>query len=276
MILNTEIIDSYLLDGDIEKFREHWIFKIREFDSVPYKSEYTSSTIEANVKKLYKEAKNCLLSFTPYNEEIFSTVYPGWCELIEKLEVYVIIGLSDARDATVMIDPQGKEVIVFDLGCWAKYYDKIDIRGIIRNLITHAITYLCTCNLLPDIHMAAESGDYKTRLNASIFLEAMAHLLAYNDAIGATDWHNEDLKQINQKCLAKLRKASKETDIKMQGRYLKEAVDGEYYEKFGVMAGMLYLADMYQVYGKKGLTKEHTLGYQTFVERIINHDENNE
>lgn len=276
MILNTEIIDSYLMDGDIEKFREHWIFKVREFNSIPYKTEYTSSSIEANVKKLYVEAKKCLLGFSPYNEEIFSTVYPEWREQIKNLEVYIMVGLSDARDATLLTDPKGKEVIVFDLGCWAKYYEKIDIRGIIRNLITHAISLLCTCNLLPDIHVAAETGDYKTRLNASIFLEAVAHLLAYNDAIGNTDWHNEDLKQTNQKSLAQLRKACKETDVQMQEKYLKEAVDGDYYDKFGVVAGMLYLADTFLVYGKKGLAKEYTLGYQNFSERILNHDESNE
>ncbi|WP_177199375.1 hypothetical protein [Clostridium frigidicarnis] len=42
---------------------------------------------------------------------------------MERVEVYLTIGLPEPNDETVIKSPLGNNVIVLDLGCWTKYLD---------------------------------------------------------------------------------------------------------------------------------------------------------
>lgn len=271
LILHTEIIDTYLNGNNIEKFKNHWIYNTVGQGDSKDKNIFTMPSMEdtAIVRKIYIEAQNCLADFKPLNSELWSCLFPEWKRILDNIEVYFIVGLPEPNDATVIPDPSGKNVIILDLKCWVKYYKKTNITDLIRNLITHECCHICIGKMFPQIDSDYENGTYLEKLNSMIFNEGFAHLVSYNQNICSVDWHEKKLTEVKEKSLSKLKSAVLENDTSKQNDYLYTAMFGQYYDKFGCMIGMLYIADIYTSHGKNGLKNEFTLGYKTIISRIL-------
>ena len=63
------------------------------------------------------------MDFQPFNRELWDILFQNWRLVLERVEVYLTIGLPEPNDATVIKSPLGNNVIVLDLGCWTKYLD---------------------------------------------------------------------------------------------------------------------------------------------------------
>lgn len=264
MILKTKIIDAYLNREDVEEFKEHWIyssigqgeFKSKNLFTIPSKEMYEQ------VREIYKEIEKEILNFEPYNIEIWSSLFPNWKDYSKEIEIYLIIGLPEPNDATVIPNLEGKNVIIFDLGCWVKYLGKVNIKELVRNLLTHEICHILISKNIPEIDFDYENGTYLSKINSLVFNEGVAHLLSYNANICDVDWRGNEHTNIKLKSLLKLKEALSENNIEKQNTYLYDAVFGDYYDKYGGMIGMMYLADIYIETGVQGLVNEFKAGYK--------------
>ncbi|GEM_PF-185695 len=271
MILKTKIIDAYLNRENVEEFKEHWIyssigqgeFKGKNIFTIPSKEMYEQ------VREMYKEIEKEILNFEPYNIEIWSRLFPKWKDDLKEIEIYLIIGLPEPNDATVIPNLEGKNVIIFDLGCWVKYLGKVNITELVRNLLTHEICHILISKNIPEIDFDYENGTYLSKLNSLVFNEGVAHLLAYNSNICDVEWRGNEHTSIKLKSLLKLKEALSEDNIEKQNTYLYDAVFGNFYDKYGGMIGMMYFADIYMETGVQGLANEYKAGYKDITTRIL-------
>lgn len=273
MILHTEIIDSYLKGENLDKFKDFWIYsKLGEGENKG-KNIFTMPLKEnvETVGKIYDEVKRCLYDFKPFNSEIWDLLFPDYRDFLGSTNVYIIVGLPEPHDATVTSDEDGKNVIIFDLNCWVKYYGKMNIENLVRNLVTHESCHMLIGKAFDSIDSDYENGTYLEKMNSLVFNEGFAHLVSYSENINKVDWHEKKLLDVKQKSLSTLRKAFLENNISKQNEYLYNAMYGKYYDKFGCMAGLLYLVDIYTKRGKDGLSCEFHSGYKNIISRILNY-----
>lgn len=272
MNLETQIIDSYLAGENIDKFKNHWIYWTvgqGEFKGKNIFNKPSSDNIE-NVQRLYDEVKQCLVDFQPFNRELWDILFQNWRLVLERVEVYLTIGLPEPNDATVIKSPLGNNVIVLDLGCWTKYLDHTNITQLVRNLITHECCHICIQKYNPIIDKDYESGNYLMKLNSLVFNEGLAHLLSFCENINRYDWHNNKISEVKSKSLSRLREAIEESEIEKQNSHLYDSIFGEnYYDKFGSMIGMMYFLDVYQKSKSQGLLDEYIAGHKNIISRIL-------
>lgn len=272
MNLDTQIVDSYLAGENIEKFKTHWIYESVGEGEFKGKNIFNKPSFEnrENIQKLYDEVKQCLMHFEPFNREIWDILFQNWVSVLEGVEVYLIVGLPEPNDATVIKSPSGNNVIILDLGCWTRYLGHTDITQLVRNLVTHECCHICIQEGNPIIDKDYESGNYLMKFNSLVFNEGLAHLLSFCENINSYDWHNDKISEVKSKSLSKLKEVIVETETKKQNSYLYDAIFGNYYAKFGSMIGMLYFLDIYQKNKSKGLTDEYIAGHKNIISRILN------
>ncbi|MBK1812133.1 hypothetical protein JHL18_16035 [Clostridium sp. YIM B02505] len=271
MKLNTEIVDCYLAGNNIEKFKEHWIYKSIGKGEFKGKNIFVKPDLENSekIKRIYDEIKQCLMQFEPFNRELWDKLFKSWNSILESVEVYLIVGLPEPNDATVIKNPDGNNVVVLDLGCWAKYIGKYDITQLVRNLLTHECGHICIQAEKPIIDMDYESGDYLKKLNSLIFNEGLAHLLSFCEDINSYDWNNVRISEVKAKSLSKLKQAIQEVEKEKQELYIYDAEFGDYYEKFGCMIGMCYFIDIYKSGTIGDLVKDYIDGHKTIISKIL-------
>lgn len=272
MNLNTQIIDSYLAGENIDKFKDNWIYTSIGQGEFKNKNIFTKPSFEnqKDVKKIYDEIKQCLISFEPFNKELWDILFKNWVSMLEKVEVYLVAGLPEPNDASVIKSPAGNNVIILDLGCWTKYLGRTDIKELIQNLFTHECCHICIQAYNPIIDSDYEDGSYLTKLNSLVFNEGLAHLLSFCKNIDSYDWNNSKISEVKSKSLLIIKEAVEETEMEKQNSYLYDAVFGNYYDKFGCMIGMLYFSDVYQKLGSQGLLTEYTNGHKNIISKILN------
>ena len=272
MNLNTEIVDSYLAGENMEKFRNHWIYETVGQGEYKGKNIFTmiSSENKEDIQEIYNEIKQCLISFEPFNRKLWDVLFNDWIQRLQEIEVYLIVGLPEPDDATVIKDPSGKNVVILDLGCWKKYLRHNDIKKLVRNFLTHECCHICIQNYNSIIDKDYEDGSYLDKFNSLVFNEGLAHLLSFCEDISSYDWNSNKINEVKSKSLCKLKEAIAEKEKEKQDTYLYDAMFGNYYDKFGCMTGMLYFSDIYQKNKAEGLLHEYTAGHKNIISRILN------
>ncbi|WP_455717303.1 hypothetical protein [Anaerosporobacter sp.] len=140
MNIDDSMIKSYLMGKDDSKY--HWLFS-SILDSGEYIFESPNSEYRENVRELYIRMYEALMDFTPYNVELFSTLFHSWKDLINDVNIILSVGCPAPYDAMVR-EHDGREYIIFDLIRFLSYGKTgDDLLPMIIRLITHEITHIC-------------------------------------------------------------------------------------------------------------------------------------
>lgn len=272
MIINSEIFDFYLENGNIDKFKEEWLFKyLKKMSggmSVFREPSYSLEDIQTMVR-ISTEMRKQIDNFQPNNLEIWKLLFPDWKEIISEVFIHFIVGLPQGYDALALEDEDGRPMAVYDIGNWLIYKD-MEISDVVSNLLTHELSHVCTRAAFPDLKSTYISGTYIEGLNAIAFNEGFAHLLAFeNKNISMVDWKSEKFKKVYDDTRKTMKNALLEEDTLKQKEYIQKSMAGSYYEKFGAMVGMLYLAHEWIKNGNYGLKRVFDEGYHGFAAKAI-------
>lgn len=272
MVINSDIFDFYLKNGNIDKHKEDWIFKylgkVSGIESILQEPSYNQDEIKI-IKRIAMEIRKQIENFKPNNLEIWNLLFPNWEEIISEVVIYFIVGLPNGYDALAFRDEQGKPIVVYDIGNWIIYKD-MSILDVVNNLLTHELSHVCIHDVFPEIHHVYLTGNYNEGLDAIAFNEGFAHLLAFeNKNIASVDWKSEKFHKIFKDNVEKLKIAILEEEVLKQKQFIKESTSGSYYEKFGAIVGMLYLANEWEKNGNFGLKKIFDEGYYNFASKAI-------
>lgn len=275
MIINSEIFDFYLENGNINKYKEDWIFKylgiLNGGMNVFEEPSYSQENIKT-MKKIAIEIRKQIDNFEPNNVEIWNLLFPNWKKVISDVFIYFIVGLPKGYDALALQDENGHPIAVYDIGNWL-IYEKMVISDVINNLLTHELSHVCINAAFPDLMNTYMSGTYLEGLDGITFNEGFAHLLSFkNRNISLVDWKSEEFKNIFADVVETMKKALLEEDTSKQKQYIQASMAGAYYEKFGAMVGMLYLASEWLKKGNLGLKKIFDEGYYNFASKAIKND----
>lgn len=262
-----DIIQSYIKKEGLAPYKSLWFYQEEGYSF--YDPDSSNERIEI-IKRIYQEIQKTVLNFIPANIQIWDALFKDWHTIINHVKVNLIIGYSEPNDATVMNNLQGDSEVIFDLGCWVKYYGKCNISEVVHNLLTHELCHVCINKLIPNISEAIESNDYVTNLDANTFHEGFAHLVSYNDKnIDEVDWNSEQMQLYKMNAKKTMKEAFKEENRIKQKDYLYKAIYGSYYDKYACMASMFFLADVWKKQGVVGLEKVFGQGYIGFAGKTV-------
>ncbi len=272
MIVNEEIFEAYLKEGHIDKFKDHWLFahleKMSGGNAVFVQPNYGAGEVLA-MKGLADELGRAIENFQPNNLALWDLLFDKWQETISTVAIYLVVGLPAGFDALALKGPDGQAILVYDLGNWLRYKDRI-IEDVANNLLTHELAHVCIEKAWPSLAEVYISGTYREGLDAITFNEGWAHLLAFeNKNIAAVDWQSDEFNEIYVQTSAKMAIALGEEDSIQQKKFLQDATMGSYYDKFAAMVGMFYLARQWLAAGNSGLQKVFKGGFVDFARRAM-------
>lgn len=265
MKIDDSKVIEYLNGNDLSHYSDEWFFT----DTRKYTAPPDDSKVRDGVCRQYELIMNHLREFIPLNESLLDELFHGW----KDIEIFadLIVGFPSPYDAVAEKDPDGRMHIILDVLQFYNYgLNDEQSRSAIKNLFTHEMVHVYVEHRFPGITDLPEHAAYKDAMDAIVFNEGIAHLLSYRSReINETDWADPELKEIYRASRDKLKEALDETDQEKQKAYLEQAVTGSYFDKFGAMSGMMYLADRWQQSGALGLKAEMSEGYRHFTDRIL-------
>lgn len=270
MILNTQIAREYLCGGNPARHRGDWFYQNFENVQSPDGSIFTepdpSDARKQEVKKVLDILERAADSFEPLNPDIWNTLFPEWRSTVRSVSVDLIVGFPKPYDAVAKYDAEGNAHVIFDLCCWAGYLKSYNIEKLAKGLLTHELFHVLIADKYPELQEDGNEINYLTALDAVTFNEGFAHLVSYEDQeINDADWNSEKIRKVWEKSIVQLKNAAVCKIPEQQRMYLFHANCGKYYEKFAAMAGMIYLARIWEHEGTAGLKKIMDDGYEGFA-----------
>jgi len=233
MKIDDSIVKAYL--NDETHYNQHWIFSKITEDGNHMFSEPNQSDHE-KVRALHQEVIMQLNDFTPFNENLFTALFPNWKEQIKNVNIILSVGCPSPYDAMVRTY-KGTQYMIFDLIQFLKYdIDSFDLVSIVIGMITHEFAHVCL-----QAQYSLSSSRYKQVLEHMAFDEGFAHLLAFKKDIYAVDF-SKMIDAHYRVSIEKLRMAAIEVDVDKQKILLEAANTGAYWDKFASISGKLYLA----------------------------------
>ena len=235
MIIDFTLVNKFLNEDKYREIENHWLFN--NIEKGEHLFELPNESQRNEVERILDHIQNNLSDFKPLNEDIFTSIYPEWPQIINDMNVLLVVGCPDPYDAMVM-EYGGRQYVIFDLIRLNNYVRLgYNIDSMINQLLTHEISHLC----LREKYPVPNSTDYFENLKYIVFDEAFAHILSFNEDIRGYDFTNI-IKEHYSKSLSKLRSALNETDYDKQNELLIQANSGVYWDKFGAISGKLFLA----------------------------------
>lgn len=235
MLVDDSVVLKYLSGKNVDNISRHWVFQ--NIEKGKYLFEDPDDAKRDEVNKILISIKRIILEFVPLNEDIYSTLYPGWKSIIKDMNVLLLVGCPSPYDAMVR-EYGGKEYIIFDL---IRFYDYLvqgyDIDMLVRKLITHETSHLCLHMKYP----VPTSDNFLEQLKYIVFNEGFAHLLSFEDNIQAFDF-STIIKEHYSQSFIKLKEAMREKDCHKQIVLLEQSNSGSYWSKFAAISGKLFLA----------------------------------
>lgn len=266
-MLDDQIVKAYIEGKRIEEFSDRWYFHIedRHFEEPAYTEEHREK-----VAICYREIRSCAEDFVPANVDVWEALFPQWRDYLSEVTIYLSVGYPNPYDATTAQDPKGQTAVILDLGLWASYVGRVDIRSVAHNMLTHELCHVCIGKTTPDLFDGSPSQDTMQWLDSNTFNEGLAHLVSYNDKeIGDVDWDGPQLREAYAACAAKMEETLNEKDPKRREALMETAVAGRYLEKYACICGMVYLAKVWQREGIEGIKKVYQDGWRGFSQKTI-------
>lgn len=243
MNVDISIVERYLQGKD--DYAGHWLF-YHILDNGEYAFDRPNPAQRGTIEESLKKISDALNDFTPYNIEMFSTLFPSWKELISDVNVILSVGCPAPYDAMIR-EYDGNEYMIFDLIRFLDYQKEgEDILSLMRGLITHEVSHICIHNDYPACPIT-----YREKLGYITFDEGFAHVLSFSDDISTYNF-SPMIQTHYLHSLCKLKTALVENDSKKQQEYLNASNCGSYWNKFAAISGKLYLAahpdEIYDIY----------------------------
>ena len=114
MIINTEIVDTYLNGENISKYSSLFIY--RQADrSIFQEPEKDKAEI---VSKIKDEIINHICDFIPCNKRIWDILFKDWQKDLDNIILDLVVGCKEPNDAFVLKDLNERHHMIFDLLCW--------------------------------------------------------------------------------------------------------------------------------------------------------------
>ena len=256
MLIDKNIVIKYLNSEDEEYITNHWVFN--NIEEGKYLFEKPSIKKKNDIRELLLNIESKLLDFVPLNKEIYSSLYPNWREVLKDVNIILVVGCPNPYDAMVR-EYKKKEYIIFDLIRFNDYKELgYDIDFVIKQLITHELSHLCLHEKYPPFDYIS----FKEKLKYIVFDEGFAHILAFKEDLENYDF-TEIIKEHYENSLSKLRKSLKEKDINKQKKLLIESNSGKYWNKFGAVAGKLFIAE-----NIKNINELYKSGIENFISEM--------
>lgn len=271
MILHDELAKLYVEGGNLTPFREEWYFADSDLSREYEKNVFTLPPADKEVREKAGQVYEALLSVirdfpSPHfaAAALYDGLFPRWRETLENVSVDLIAGLPHPHDAVVCTDPEGKLHILLDVVRWI-YMLGYNLEGNARGILAHELFHVLLLERWPG---EEEKSDYLTALDHITFHEGFAHMVQLC-AMGPVDWHSEKLTQVKADSRARLALALAETDPEQQALYRREANQGNWYGKYGAMAGMFYLAGQWEQGGIAALRAAVEAGPDGFARKCL-------
>lgn len=255
--VNDLIIEDYI-NNSLLKHQKDWYFSIHPFSEVSIDKKEV-------IKEIAQVFKKEIDDFIPLNQNVLTLLFPNYNQI--DVPIDLIVGFPDPYDAVTITGPDQKTHVIMDIHLFSNYnLPKDRYRSIIKNFITHELTHVLIQDYYQNI---IKETDYIAQLNAIVFDEGFAHLLSFNGLeLNDQAWVIDNQEDFYSNSIKKLNNAKLASDVNEQKEYLLEANAGSYYDKFGAIAGMLYLRNVYIEKGTAGLKEEFQLGYRDIIKRI--------
>ena len=263
--INSEIIESYLKDGNLNNVKNHWIYKT--ITSGDYKVEEPQNICLKDFKKLFEETKKELINFKPLNRNLWIKIF-GPTPIPNNISVYLIVGAPPGYEAIVRKNNEGNRYIIIDLAQIFTYSSDIEqLDDIILDFVTHEVAHALISLKYP-YH---ENLTKRQLLKQITFDEGIAHFLSYQEHVLKIDWETEVMKQRKHFVYEKLNYYLTHID-EFSMSCLKKANSGPFWEKFASIAGMFAMVE----YAQNGGTLETLLsdGPEVIIEHIIKNNHN--
>ena len=246
MIINSKQIEEAL--ENCTDASKHWIFNNIE----DTQHLYEGIRIPHNrIIEIRDETTEFLTEFTPTNSEVFDQLFPKWRDIQKEARVELIVGAPSNYDMMVRND-----MIYIDIQNLDKYLSNgYEIIELLKILITHEFVHLC----INKDYSLEEDPSYIEQLDYILFQEGFAHAIPYLNNLEVEKYNETFIKS----CI-KLRKALEETSIEKQNQYLLDADTGDYWDKYGAIAGKLFILN-----NSNEILNIYNRGYQNFHTSIL-------
>ena len=253
MIIDDSIVAAYLSGQPPDRYKDHWVYSAIGRGHV---FEAPNPLHRNWVSKLRGKLKNQIQNFVPRNYELVRTIFPGFDDIARDYTILLVVGFPDPYDAMVL-NHNGREFMVFDLIQFGQ--DSLDEGYSCHRVLTHELIHICLHQSYPEMNLS-----YLDDLNYTVFDEGFAHALSYPEDIFDFEFSDFFSKKYEQARI-QLKNAAIETNEKKQKAFRISVDTGDYWEKFGSIAGKLYLLKH-----KDQIIEIYKDGWSGFVERILN------
>ena len=242
MIIKTEIIDSFLENGNLDAVKNHWIYHL--IRPGQYTFEEPKHVNKELLVHLYETIQSRLYKFKPLNEALWYQIF-GDMKIPDTTAIYLIVGSPKPYDGVVREDQSGMRCIILDLVRLCTYADHLEeLDFIAADFLTHELSHVLMSQKYPySKHLPKVEV-----LKQLVFDEGIAHFLSYKEDVLSIDWHTDQMNNRRESVYQKLRYYLTQEYLKPKD--FSQANTGPFWDKYASIAGMFAVISYCEQGGK--------------------------
>ncbi|MEF9920793.1 MAG: hypothetical protein RR741_06720 [Erysipelotrichaceae bacterium] len=255
MKVNDSIIQAFINDKEIDKCIYNQIIEGKDLFTQP---DYKRKEV---VIELNKQVNETIESFSLFNSSLIKKLFPSYEAILKQLIIMPLVGVTPPLDL-LKLELNHQSVLIIDLQQIANYSHEIDkMMYIIINFITQEIVRLCI------------ETDYPKNVPLN-YADKMSYLVFSEGLISYISWGNDyrNYQLITQKYAEKrgmnFMKLSQAMEIKeeyFQTKLLNMATQGEFWDRFGIIAGMFLWDIIGDEEKEEGILQAYKNGWKSFI-----------
>lgn len=213
------------------------------------------------VTELNQQLHHISDQFPVFNAHLWSLLFEDMDDYLDTITICPMVGSNVLSSRKVY---NGKTYLFIDLIHTANYTRIVSqMTYILKNHLSYEITKLCILQKYP-----LTSHNYATLLDASTFMNGLAHFLAWNESCEQYQFHTDKYEPKKEKAFGLLAQAMQIENHAMQHKILTHIRSSDLWDQFPAVAGMFYFDDIYQEFGISGVLQLYRKGPLNFVQRI--------
>ncbi|NUU95040.1 hypothetical protein XO10_01785 [Marinitoga sp. 1135] len=242
MKINTEIIDTYLMEKNLKKISNNKIFSLIENGKILFEAPPEESY--QKIKNTYNLFKNIIFSFKPCNYNIWKNIFEISDNTDNSFIIFPIIGAPSPYEAMIRYDENGNTLMIFDIYLLGKNIDNLPkLKENISLLITHELAHYY-------IHQRFQYPQkIENQLKYLFFDEGFAHFLSYSNNIEQINWNekkNIKKREYSYEMLKEKLKNKLDKNLLIKG-----ITANNYWDKYIAISGMFAIIDFWHSNNKK-------------------------
>ncbi|MGX8833290.1 hypothetical protein ACWG0P_03675 [Amedibacillus sp. YH-ame6] len=253
MRYDDSFIQAYLQESPLSK--EPFYKDIRNYQKPDIKRKDI-------VEELNTKLSSIVNDFPVFNQTLWNMLFSDKESYLDTICILPVVG-SDTMSTRVLRNDE--TYILIDLICVANYTRVVSqMVYILKNHITFEVTKLCILKQYP-----LSGENYAHILNASAFINGLAHYLSWNESCELYKFYTEKYEPHKEKAFGLLTQAMTIDNRAMQQKIIKHIRSSELWDQFPAVAGMFYFDDIYRELGKKGIKQLYAMGPKNFIAHIF-------